>query len=754
MILKTKLYPPQVGVQLIPRPRLIERLNQGVANRLTLVSAPAGYGKSTLLSAWIGQSEVPVGWVSLDEGDQDFVRFLTYFIAALQEIDASLGVSTLTLLSEPKSRSTEEILIELVNDIADYPTTFALVLDDYHFIHNLAVHQAITFLLDNVPPQLHLIIATRNDPTLPLSRWRIRRQVSEVRETDLRFTLDETNLLLRQVLGYDLKSEQVARLNNRTEGWIAGLQMAGLSLAGLREGETATFIQDFTGDNRHLMDFLMDEVFALQSEAVQQFLLYTSVLDRFSAPLCQAIVGKDFASQALIENLERANLFLIPLDNNRQWYRYHRLFADFLGHRFQAQTPDQIVEIHRRACRWFAINGYWDEAVEQANAIGDIDFMTEIIAKQATTLFYESEFPTIDRWLNLLTDETILASPLLCTVKAWIFYFRRQASEAIPYLDQAELIIHQHGMVDSEMGQRIAQSVNTLRAWVARDNGDLATALQISQQALIGLPENNVDALALGEMFIADTLRHLGRLEEALPHYQGAYRHAQACGNYSVMTGATYYQAEILAQLDRFTEAKEQLQHTLAWFESQGMADQPSIALVEVGLGRRLVEERDFTAAEAHLTRGLQISVPERPKIFIPALLALAKASQAQSEMEQAQEYLQQAEALARKYNLEEQLRQVEQEIASLDLQSDMPPHPQKVTSTEPAQPSSLIEPLTERELKILNLLNTELTGPEIAQTLYVALSTVRFHTKNIYAKLGVSNRMAAVNQATEFGLL
>ena len=754
MILKTKLYPPQTHVELIARPRLIELLNRGVANRLTLISAPAGYGKSTLLGEWISQLDAPVGWLSLDETDQDFVRFLTYFIAALQEIDPSLGASTLGVLSGPTSFSQEEILTELVNEMADFPTGFVLVLDDYHFINTLTIHQAITFLLDNAPPQFHLIIATRNDPALPMARWRIRRQIGEVREADLRFTLSETGAFLKQVLGYDLQSEQVVGLNNRTEGWIAGLQMAGLSLARLGEEETAKFIQDFTGGNRHLVDFLMDEVFARQSEEVQQFLLYTSVLDRFSAPLCQTVVGKDFSSQTLIEHLERANLFLIPLDAHRQWYRYHRLFADFLSHRLQTQASDQIMGIHRRASRWFEANGYWNEAVHQANAIGDIEFITDMITKQATTLLYESEFPTVERWLNLLTDETILTNPVLCTVKAWIYYFRRQNSDAaVLYLDRADMIIHQDEITDSEMGQRIAHSVNALRAWVARAKRDLETALQISQQALIGLPENNVDVLALSEMFIADTLRHLGRFAEALPHYQRGYRQAQLCGNYSVMTGATFYQAEMLAQLDRIAEAKAQLQHTLAWFESQGMADQPSIALLEVGLGRRLIEERDFIAAEAHLKRGLQIGVPERPKIFIPALLGLAQVSQAQSKMEQAQEYLQQAEILARKYNLEEDYPQISEELASTDLQAEIV-QAQKPTRSAPTQQPQLIEPLTERERKILTMLNTDLTGPEIAQTLFVALSTVRFHTKNIYAKLGVSNRMAAVNQAKEVGLL
>ena len=634
-------------------------------------------------------------------------------------------------------QKTDEILTELVNEMADFPTDFVLVLDDYHFINNLTVHQAVTFLIDNAPPQLHLIIAARNDPTLPLSRWRVRRQISEVREADLRFTLNETAMLFKQVLGYDLQSEQVARLNNRTEGWIAGLQMAGLSLARLGEGETATFIQDFTGDNRHLMDFLMDEVFALQSEEVQQFLLYTSVLDRFSAPLCQAIVGKDFSSQTLIENLERANLFLIPLDTNRQWYRYHRLFADFLHHRLQAQAPDQIIEIHRRASRWFAANGYWDEAVQQANAAGDVEFITEIITEQATKLLYESEFPAVERWLALLTPETILASPVLCAVKAWIYYFRRQVDAAIPYLDQADLIIHQDEMASSELGQTILQSMNTLRAGVARVSGDLEIALQISRQVLADLPENNLDMRALNEIYMADTLRLLGRLEEALSAYLPGYRHAQACGNYSAMTGAAYHRAEILAQLGRFTEAKEQLQHTLAWFADQGMTDHPSMALPEVGLGRRLFEESDFTGAEAHLKRALQIVKFERPEVVIPALLALAKASQARAQMEQAHEYLQQAEALARKYNFEKERQQITKEIASLDFKLYTTPQTQTGIPPAAAQRSPLIEPLTERELNILRMLNTDLTGPEIAQELYVALSTVRFHTKKHLWQVG-----------------
>jgi LuxR family maltose regulon positive regulatory protein len=349
-LLTTKLYIPPVRPELVPRPRLIERLNAGLYRKLTLISAPAGFGKTTLLSEWVyrggeGTPPLPVAWVSLDEGDNDLTRFLAYLIAALQTIEASIGQGALGTLQSPQPPPMEEFLTALINQINAIPDHFVLVLDDYHLIKAQPVHNALTFLLDYLPPQMHLVIASRADPPLPLARLRGRGQLIELRLADLRFTPDEAAAFLNQVMGLDLSANDVAALASRTEGWIAGLQMAAVSMQG--QGDVVGFIQAFTGSDRHILDYLVEEVLQRQSENIQTFLLQTAILNRLTSPLCEAVVGEigdwrleigsrtqspisNLQSQAILEYLESSNLFIVPLDNERQWYRYHRLFADLL----------------------------------------------------------------------------------------------------------------------------------------------------------------------------------------------------------------------------------------------------------------------------------------------------------------------------------------------------------------------------------------------------------------------------------------
>src|SRR5438270_7676919 len=379
-LLATKLHPPLLRANLVRRPHLAERLTQGVMGPLTLVSAPAGFGKTTLLAQWLAESDMPVAWLSLEAGDNEPVRFLSYLIAALQTLDPHLGAVALTLLQMPQPAAAENVLTLLTNDMGGHGRDggdFVLVLDDYHVIDAKPIDHALTFLLEHLPPQMHLVIATREDPQLPLARLRARGQLTELRATDLRFTPSEAAGFLNQGMGLNLSAEDIARLSTRTEGWIAGLQLAAISMQGHQD--STSFITSFTGSHHFVLDYLVEEVLQQQPESIQTFLLRTSILDRMTGSLCDAVLLNATASgQATLEYLERANLFIVPLDNERRWYRYHHLFADLLRqrlHQRSASSPgderDGVAELHRRASQWYEDNGLELEAFHHAVASND-----------------------------------------------------------------------------------------------------------------------------------------------------------------------------------------------------------------------------------------------------------------------------------------------------------------------------------------------------------------------------------------------
>ncbi|MGH3337373.1 MAG: AAA family ATPase, partial [Propionibacteriaceae bacterium] len=351
------------------RPRLFERLNEGLNRRLTLISAPAGFGKTTLLSEWIASCEREAAWVSLDEGDNDLTHFLAYLVAALQmTIAPNIGEGVLGVLQSPHPPPTESILTTLLNEISTIEDDFVLVLDDYHVIDARAVDDVLTFVLEHLPPQMRLVVSTREDPDLPLARLRARGQLTELRATDLRFTPDEAAEFLKEVMSLELSAEDIAALESRTEGWIAGLQLAALSMQG-RE-DVPSFIRAFAGDNRYIVDYLVEEVLQRQPERVRSFLLRTSILDRLSGPLCDAITDQEDTG-VMLETLERGNFFVVPLDDRRQWYRYHHLFAEVLRAHLRAEQPDQVSILHQRASEWYEHNGLPAEAIQHALAAED-----------------------------------------------------------------------------------------------------------------------------------------------------------------------------------------------------------------------------------------------------------------------------------------------------------------------------------------------------------------------------------------------
>ena len=427
-LLQTKLYTPPVRPELVSRPRLIERLNAGLIRKLTLISAPAGFGKTTLVSEWVAflrlaaanesQIVTGTGWLSLDESDNDLARFLAYFIAALQTLEAGIGKGALSALQSPQPPPAEAVLTSLINEIAAFPYRIILVLDDYHLIDAQPIHDALTFLLEHLPPPpggMHLVIATRDDPHLPLARLRARGQLTELRATDLRFTSSEAAEFLNRVMGLDLSAEDIAALETRTEGWIAGLQLAALSMQG--QADTDSFIESFTGSHRFVLDYLVEEVLQRQPEHVHSFLLQTSILNRLSGPLCDAVIGKE-DGRGILEALERGNLFVVPLDDKRQWYRYHHLFADVLRAHSMQEQPDRVPALRRLAAAWFEERGMAAEAIEQSRSAGDHETVARLLSANCEELERTGQYTSISRWSASLPEEMVRKRPRMALIHA------------------------------------------------------------------------------------------------------------------------------------------------------------------------------------------------------------------------------------------------------------------------------------------------------------------------------------------------
>ena len=437
-LLTTKLNIPKARPERVSRPRLMAQLNAGLHGKLSLVTAPAGFGKTTLVAEWItccASLEQPLQstWLSLDEADSDLTRFLTYFTAAIQIIAADIGDKTLVSPQSPQPPQAEMVLTTLLNDIASITDPFILVLDDYHMVDSKSIDQAITFLLNNLPPQMHLVMISREDPNLPLARLRARGQLSEIRVADLHFTRSEAVEFFNQVMKLELTDENIAALEARTEGWVAGLQLAALALqhaTSMRgQKDTASFIQSFTGSHHFVMDFLVEEVLEQQSAPIQTFLLCTSILDRLCGSLCDAVMlNSSVSGQTTLEYLEQANLFLISLDNERRWYRYHHLFADLLRKRLQQVTQSgtgftngvalkDLAEYHHRASVWYEAQGLAVEAFHHAVEANDVDRAACLLEGDGMPLHFRGAMAPVLKWLNSLPAEILDSRPSL-----WVTY--------------------------------------------------------------------------------------------------------------------------------------------------------------------------------------------------------------------------------------------------------------------------------------------------------------------------------------------
>jgi len=539
-LLATKLFVPPARPGLVPRPRLMERLQTALTCRLTLVSAQAGYGKSTVLTQWISENRPPGGaaWLSLDEGDNDPVRFWDYFIAALRTLRPTTGETALALLRSPQPYPTESVLTALINDLANESSDYVVVLDDYHLIKAEAVHAGVTFLLDHLPPKMHLVIATRADPHLPLAHLRGRGQMEEIGADDLRFTAEETADLLKRIQGPALSGEDIAALNARTEGWAVGLTMAALSMG--KRKDVQGFIATFTGSQRHVMDYLMEELLKQQPAEIRDFLLQTSILERLSGPLCDAVTGRSRSQETLIELESSFGGFLVPLDESRQWYRYHHLLAELLRHQLErVSEADKVTQLHRRASRWYEDNKFPDDAIHHALVPGDSEKAMRLIYAQSEERIRRGEMRTLLNWLQLIPDEILHTHPRLYSQYGNVLVTAGQfdaAEAALSYLEQT-------AQGDANLQGEVAVSQATL----ARRRGDISLAIELAEKSLSLLSPDNLPTRARASLVLGFVVRDdPGLFEKAWSRLTDAYDMARRVADYWVAASAASYLAQIL----------------------------------------------------------------------------------------------------------------------------------------------------------------------------------------------------------------
>ena len=462
-MLLTKLHIPSTGPEIVNRSKLINKLNQSLDKKLTLISAPAGFGKTTILVDWINNHKIPAVWFSIDKTDNDPVTFSNYIIAAFQKIENKLGINAQDLLKSSQLSSIESAINLLINELLVIEKKIILVLDDFHLINNIEIFRLLTYFLEHIPNNIHLIISTRSDPSLPVAKLRSQHQLVEIRSSDLSFSSTEINQLFKNILKINLSAEDISTLENKTEGWIAGLQLTAISLQG-RENKTE-FIRELAGDNRFIMDYLIEEVLRIQSDDIKEFLLKTSILEQFSAPLCNTITGRK-DTQLIIEDLERNNMFLIPLDNERQWYRYHHLFADLLQQRLLLFNSYSIEELHNKACEWFEQNNMPNNAIEHALETNNFEKSIQLLGEVVEKMWKNGQHAAIMKYGDLLPDEFIKKNPEFCLYYSWILITAGQIQKAEPFLASAE-IITQRIIAENNLSKQDIHSIKKLLGKIA-----------------------------------------------------------------------------------------------------------------------------------------------------------------------------------------------------------------------------------------------------------------------------------------------
>lgn len=866
-LLTTKLYIPARSGKFVTRERLIRQLEAGVRGKLTLISAPAGFGKTTLIKSWLEHSPHRAAWLSLDPADNTLTRFWAYVIAALQQIETGIGSESLETLSQSINMTAiEPLLTPLMNDLAALTAPLILVLDDFHLIEEPLIHDSLGFLLEHQPPALHLVLTTRKDPMLPLAKLRARRELIELRAGDLRFTEEETARFIHEVMGMTLSADNIRALELRTEGWAAGLQMAALSMQHLVNH--ADFIAAFTGSNRYIMDYLIDEVLSQQPPDIQDFLLQTSILDRLCGPLCDAVVS-DTVSQQILEQLERSNLFLVSLDDHRTWYRYHSLFADLLRHHLNRSGVD-VAALHQRASQWYEQQGYIEEALRHALHAEDIRRAVRLVEQNYLPVSIQSRWNVLADWLRLLPRDVIQTRPRLLLLEAWIYMAQFQLEMMAAKNQQVLALLKSgdHDVPDTEVPIMQAE-IDIMTAAIMVWQGEAAHAVQILEQAreilaaradaMMVVAENTLaiaslvvgnwkraraalaaaEAKAAAGPFWQLSLAYLhelrGSLHEAIHAYHTMLKYLDDTNlmvnvalNY---LGRLYYEANDLTTAEKYLNDALRFGHRnniprilvegnvfiSQVYQAQGRtleamrAAQEAVIITETYLPFPVGDFARGNQAALWLNQGkikqaaewlndCRLEIGAAPLVFLEiewvlrarVLLAVQKPRDALVILEkllpvidqggrlttlmriralQGLAYLQLGElptallmmretlSLARggyvRFFVDERepMAYLLRECVKHGIEADYAAH--LLTFFEaPHVQAELVEPLTERELEILRLLEERWSNQEIAQKLTISPTTVKKHTGNIYGKLDVRSRREAVAKAKSLGLL
>ena len=657
-ILATKLYLPRLRPNVVSRPRLLERLNADLHRKLTLIAAPAGFGKTTLVSEWITFIKQPTAWLSLDEGENDPTQFLAYLVTALQTIVPTLGEGVLGVLQSSQPPPSEAILTALLNEITTLPDQFVLVLDDYHVIDAKAVDLALAFLIEHLPPQMHLVIATREDPQLPLARLRARGHLTELRAADLRFTPSEAAEFLNSVMGLTLSPGDIAVLEDRTEGWIAGLQLAALSMQG-RE-DIPEFIRAFTGDHRYILDYLVEEVLTRQSEPVRNFLLQTAILDRLSGSLCDAVTGQE-KGNARLEALEHGNFFVVALDDTRHWYRYHHLFADVLSAHLLAEQPDQVATLHRHASEWYEQHGSASDAIRHALAAKDFARAADLVELGVVAMLRSRQEATLLDWLKVLPDEVLRCRPVLSVAYAHVLLSNGEREGIEERLRDAERWLDTTAempgrpdapaatmvVVDEEEFGHLPATIAIARAGLALTRGDVQGTMTYARRALDLAPKNAhlTRGSAAGLLGLASWTS--GDLKAAHRSYADGIASLQKAGNLSDALGCAIAVADIQMVQGRLHEAMRTYERALQRALEQGTPTLRGTADMYVGMSGLHRERNDLQTATQYLLRSKELGEHTGlPQNRYRWCVAMARIREAQGDLNSALDLLHEAERL------------------------------------------------------------------------------------------------------------
>ena len=653
-LIATKLYVPRLRRGLVARPRLLERLRRGADSRLTLLSAPAGFGKTTLLAEWLGQTpgeDRSVAWLSLDPSDNEPSLFWTYVVVALQRAVPGVGSGALELIAS-SPLPTDLVLTTLLNELAAAPGEVWLVLDDYHLVDSHDVRDGMSFLLEHLPPHVHVVLSTRADPDLPLSRWRVRGELVEIRAADLRFTSDEAATYLNEATGLNLAAGDVEVLEERTEGWIAALQLAALSIQGSED--VSSFIARFAGNDRFIVDYLVEEVLAHQSEPVREFLLHTAVLDRLTGPLCEAVTGHDDGSH-MLTTLQRANLFLVALDDQREWYRYHHLFADVLRARLLAEQPDLVPLLHQRASRWYEAHDLAEEAVRHALAARDFDRAAYLMELAVPAIRRNRQEAILLGWLKALPDETVRRSPVLSVFFGYMLMVSGDLDAFEPRLDDAERALaavpdaSAPPWAKTDELRTLPATIAVYRASLAQARGDVAGTAEHARRALdlAGPADHLARGGAAGFLGLVSWAQ--GDVLSALETFTQAVASLHAAGNLVDELGSTVVLADMWLAAGRPSTARRLYLRALQVSEAHGEPVLRATPDLHVGLGELDYEVGDLEAAKRHLERAAALGegaamTEGRYRWFV----AMGRIADAEGDPQEAITLLDQAERLYR----------------------------------------------------------------------------------------------------------